>query len=247
MACPKGLPGTALWSSLTTIADVAPENNASAVTTSTVLRLMSTPRMRRYITRCHPDPSAALELYRWNAGISSGFWETMSHLEVALRNVLTERLGARHSARERPGSWLDNLDGELDSRAAREIQAARGRVAVKRKMASDGQTIAELSFGFWRFLLANQYSTTLWPDLASGFTHAPNRSRHTVEQPIRRLHEFRNRIAHHEPIWNKDLSARYSDILDVLGYIDPELRIWAMEACRVPDILKLCPVTRPHP
>lgn len=40
------------------------------------------------------------------------------------------------------------------------------------KRASDGQTISELSFGFWRFLIAKKL-TGVWPDLASGFRTHP--------------------------------------------------------------------------
>ncbi|GGQ47929.1 hypothetical protein ACFFKE_08505 [Streptomyces mutabilis] len=49
-----------------------------------------------------------------------------------------------------------------------------------------GKVIAELSFGFWRFLLARQYKTNLWPDLAGAFPYAPNRALTTVEDPVKR-------------------------------------------------------------
>jgi hypothetical protein len=54
----------------------------------------------------------------------------------------------------------------------------------------------------------------------------PDRRRGTVEEPIARLHDFRNRLAHHERIWNHSPRDRYDDLLTVAGYIDPELRLW---------------------
>jgi hypothetical protein len=114
-------------------------------------------------------------------------------------------------------------------------------VRAKKKTPTDGQIISELGFGFWRFLLARRYQSTLWPDLASGFPHAPNRARRTVEDPIVRLHEFRNRLAHHQRIWSERVEDRYQDCLLVAGYIDGDLRDWIAATSRVPDLLSQRP------
>ncbi|SDP95149.1 Abi-like protein [Actinopolyspora xinjiangensis] len=209
--------------------------------------LFGSPRMWGYSHACGGDPVAALELYRWNTRISGAFWETLSHLEIALRNVLAERLAARHAAAGRAGSWLDDPSRELDRRARRDIASARQRVRVKGKTASEGQVLSELSFGFWRFLLARRYATTLWPDLARGFPRAPGRDRAIIEQPVTRLHEFRNRLAHHERIWNQPLKERYDDITDLLGFVGDDLHDWVAAGCRVASVLATCPIERPFP
>lgn len=90
---------------------------------------------------------------------------------------------------------------------------------------TEGQTISELSLGFWRFLVARRL-TGLWPDLASAFPHAPDRKRKTVEAPLGRLHDFRNRLAHHQRIWNRDPAACYGDLLLVAGYLESEFPTW---------------------
>lgn len=203
--------------------------------------------MAVYLARCSQDAHASLELYAWNSRASATYWETLGHLEVALRNALSTRLALRHRRLQRRGSWLEDPHGELDAQAHADTAKARRRVRRKGKQASDGQLIAELSFGFWRYLLAKRYNTTLWPDLAGGFPHAPNRARITVELPITRLHEFRNRLAHHEPIWNKELVARQQDIYDVLGYLDAHLHTWVTKRCRISEVLLTCPIARPHP
>ena len=203
--------------------------------------------MQGYVDAAGGDVAAALELYRWNTQVSGAFWETLSHLEIVLRNVLAGRLGARHAAAGRPGSWLDDRAGELDGRARQDIAKARQRVRAKGKAASDAQTLAELPFGFWRFLLARRYATTMWPDLAGGFPGAPDRARTTIEQPVTRLHEFRNRLAHHERVWNQPLKHRYDDVVALLGYVDDELLTWVTAGCRVSAVLAACPIERPHP
>jgi hypothetical protein len=211
-----------------------------------ILHHFSAARTDAYIIQAGGDRSAALDLYRWNTETTGAFWDTIGYLEVALRNTLDDRLSRRHARLRRTGSWLDDSTGELDANARLDIAKARSRVAAKGKAPSDGQTISELSFGFWRFLLARRY-TNIWPDLAAGFPHAPNRSRTTVEAPVARLHTFRNRLAHHQRIWTEPLTDRYHDVLTLLGYLDPALRQWVERHSRIDAMLWICPTRRPYP
>lgn len=233
---------TDLQSSLSSIATVAATNQTPA----SVVSIISPDRLHSYITHCRGNQEAALTLYVWNTLAASTFWATLSHLEVALRNTLATRLAQRHRHKGRPGSWLDDPHNELEQRARDDIRQARDRVRLKRNTPSDGQTISELSFGFWRFLLANRY-VNLWTDLLPGFPGLPDRNRTSVEKPIKQLHQFRNRLAHHEPIWNKKLTDRYRDICNVLDYIDPDMSKWVAQNCQITSVLATCPVTRPYP
>lgn len=203
-------------------------------------RLVGAERLGSYAEACAGDHLAAVELYRWNAATGAAFWQPLGHLEVALRNSLSESLERRHAAHCRPGSWLDDPGEDLDAGARRAIAVARRRVRRKGKRPSDSQTISELGFGFWRFLITRRH-TALWPDLASAFPGAPDRRRETVEDPVARLHELRNRIAHHQRIWNRDLAARYADVLLVAGYLDADLPAWIARSCTVPALLRARP------
>jgi len=100
--------------------------------------------------------------------------------------------------------------------------------------------ISELSFGFWRFLITKKL-TGLWPDLASAFPDAPDRRRETVEEPLARLHDFRNRLAHHQRIWNRDPAARFADLLAIASYIDPALPAWISSTDTVREVLRRQP------
>lgn len=78
-------------------------------------------------------------------------------------------------------------------------------------------------------------------DLAGAFPGAPDRRRETVEDPVARLHELRNRIAHQQRVWNRDLAARYADVLLVAGYLDADLPAWIARSCAVPALLRARP------
>lgn len=202
---------------------------------------VSSERWASYDQQCGGDPAAALALYRWNGELSGAFWETLGHVEVLLRNTLAEQLATRQRRHRRGRSWLFDPATGLDQRGRDDTVKARRRVRTKGKTPSDGQIISELGFGFWRFLVARRYQATLWPDLASGFPHAPNRARRTVEDPIVRLHEFRNRVAHHERIWSEPVEDRYRDCLLLAGFIDPDLRGWIASTSHVPELLQRRP------
>lgn len=213
---------------------------ASNLPTKVLLRCFSEARLSTYLQHCNGDLGLALALYDWNTAVSGAAWEVLTHVEVALRNALATGLQRRHDHRRRPGSWLDDPGNELDVRAREDILDARRRVRRSGHAPSDGQTISELGFGFWRFLLARRY-TNLWPDLATGFPHAPNRARVTVEAPVERIHSFRNRVAHHQRIWHEPLAARYRDMITLLGFIDPDLAGWADTRARLPTLLAVRP------
>ncbi|MEV5454702.1 hypothetical protein [Streptomyces sp. NPDC052535] len=55
--------------------------------------------------------------------------------------------------------------------------------------------------------------------------------------PVKRLHKFRNRIAHHEGIWHLPLEARRDDIQTVLGFTAPAAATWVADASRIDDVL----------
>jgi hypothetical protein len=216
-----------------------PPTPTSQLSDARLLELLSAERLSTYVARCNGDLDAALRLYAWNAAVSAGFWEPLGHLEVALRNTMSAVLAERHRRNGLVGSWLDDTDRSLDGRARADIAIAR-RVRRKGKRQSDSQTISELGFGFWRFLITRRH-TALWPDLASAFPGAPDRRRETVEDPVARLHELRNRIAHHQRVWNRDLAAAYADVLLVAGYLDVALPAWIAQGRGIPTLLDARP------
>ncbi|MEP6463812.1 MAG: hypothetical protein ABJC62_10445 [Frankiaceae bacterium] len=210
-------------------------------TAGRIERAVSAERFAGYRAECGGDRVAAVELYRWNGELSGAFWETLGHVEVLLRNVLSNRLAARQERLGRPMSWLTDPTVGLDSRGREDITKARRRIHAKRKQPSDGQVISELSLGFWRFLLTRRYQGRLWPDLATGFPHAPTRNRQLVEDPVVRLHEFRNRLAHHQRVWSEPVADRYDDCLLLAGFIDPAVRDWIGASSSVPAVLRSRP------
>jgi Abi-like protein. len=79
---------------------------------------------------------------------------------------------------------------------------------------------------------------TLWrPALRGAFPHAVTLNRNGAHRPLDFLRTLRNRIAHHEPIFDRHLQQDYQSVLDLTGWISPHKRAWIEAHSRVPDLL----------
>ncbi len=65
----------------------------------------------------------------------------------------------------------------------------------------------------------------------------PWRVRADVEARMKRQHFLRNRIAHHEPIHERDLASDHRELLEVVGWICADSRAWVESASRTPTVL----------
>lgn len=103
--------------------------------------------------------------------------------------------------------------------------------------------VAELSFGFWRYLLTQRYTDPLWiPHLRHGFPGLPpHADRAAVHDSVEPLVRLRNRIAHHEPIHARDLETDAKRLIIVTGWMSGDTRRWMMTWSRIPAVLSTKP------
>ena len=99
------------------------------------------------------------------------------------------------------------------------------------------RVVSELPFGFWKYLLSKRYESSLWTQcLRHAFPGLQPQRRSLVFSSVHESHVLRNRIAHHEPIFNRDLRADSQRIFSVLEWIDVTPSIWARSLSRVESI-----------
>lgn len=210
---------------------------------------LSPDRFATYLAKTSGNREVAARLYTWNTAVSAAFYGPLQALEVALRNAMHVRLTAAYGA-----NWYDMAAVGLDKGARAKI------VQTKTDLQRDGyavdppHVIASLSFGFWVSLLGRggymdqtrtrraNYEMTLWrPALRAAFPHAAALNRSGAHTPLDYLRTFRNRIAHHEPVFHRHLQQDYQRILNVTGWISPHKRAWIEAHSRVADLLVLAP------
>ena len=206
-------------------------------------RRLSIERLRPYRVEVGGDLQRAVALYEWNATTSAAFFEVLGHFEVILRNSLHEQLTIWHAATGRLGQWYDDPAQLFDQRGRSDILKAREALASSGDVEVPGKVVAELSFGFWRFLLDKRYQATIWaPCLQKAFPHLQPRRRVDVSNPVADMNRLRNRIAHHEPIHGVPLGERHEALLQVAGYIDPGIRAWLSSLSQVRALLASRPL-----
>jgi len=143
------------------------------------------------------DRARGLDLYEWNAAVSAAVLHDLAHLEVALRNVYDRALSVAATPRGRHWTAVPRQhfgpvikrasDGSsYDANDKPRQQIAYAMRSAGGPAAPPGKVIAELSFGFWRYLSTSAHEVPLWlPHLRHGFVprDLPASSRPTGDAP----------------------------------------------------------------
>lgn len=199
---------------------------------------MSPERLGPYV-REMGDASRAVALYEWNLMVSAALFEVLGAVEVILRNALHRELEVRHLERGGTGPWYDGT--WLDEKGQQDIVVARERATNRgRDPERTGKVVAELSFGFWRYLVAKRYQATAWPALQKAFPlnpDAPSVPRRDVDDRIQRIHVLRNRVAHHEPVFRRNLDHDFADMLTLVSWVSTNAHDWLADLSRVKELL----------
>lgn len=66
-------------------------------------------------------------------------------------------------------------------------------------------------------------------------------SRKSVHTSLDYLRTFRDRTAHHKPIFDRHLKADYASLQHIAGWISPETQTWINHHSRVPELLAQSP------
>lgn len=215
---------------------------------------LSPGRLARYLVQTTGDRPRALALYEWNTQLGCALQHDLGHLEVALRNAYDTAADAHWPG---PGHWLaDDADRlfapllrtrksggakrQVDvNRRQREIIAKAVREAGGSR-ATPGKVVAQLSFGFWRYLTSSAHEKTLWVPMLH-YAYPPGTRRATVDDQVGRLHDVRNRIAHHEHLLDHDIAALHDDLRHLAGQLLPDLQQYLNATSTVQTLLRRRP------
>ncbi|WP_447991863.1 hypothetical protein [Aeromonas taiwanensis] len=166
------------------------------------------------------DDPAALLLYGWNAEVSGALLSPLHVCEVVIRNAVTEALEKLYGAR---WPWSQTFVQSLPN-TSKGYSPRQDLLSARRNAQTAGQVIPELKFVFWQKMFTSRYDVRIWvPHL---FQVMPNldttqpvaASRQSVYQDLERVRLLRNRIAHHEPIFARQLNDDYQTIHRLITY-----------------------------
>lgn len=166
---------------------------------------LSAIRLRRYLTGCGNNSKKAMTLYRKNLRLSQELFTVISCFEITLRNQINNIYTISYG-----NDWLRNsayAGGMFDRNNCRKTQKLIND-AFRRlgHNYTHHKLIAEMDFGFWRYLFANPQFNAGGTLLMRIFPAKPrstptmNYNHAFVFNELGQINDIRNRIAHHEPI-----------------------------------------------
>jgi len=206
----------------------------------TIPRVISEPRFRRYLDAENGDQRRALALYRWNSEISGALMFPMHMSEIAVRNGIHGALVRKYGER---WPWVDAFEKSLPNPGGRYYNPRKDLQRTRRGLSTTGKLVAELKFAFWENMLTSRHDGRLWRTyLVVEFSGLPqdknfSANRRHLHEEVEIIRNVRNRIAHHEPIFTRDLIAEYEIMIDVIKCRCPQTAQWVERTQKVVDLI----------
>lgn len=193
-----------------------------------VCAVLSAPRMGTYLAAAGGDQTRAVELYGWNARISSALMLPAHFAEVSTRNAVDDALTAKYGSL---WPWNATFEQSLPDSGGPAFNARRNLRSVRAVERSTGKVIAELKFVFWQTMFTARHDQRLWNrQIAALFPHAdtdnPQQLRARIYDDLETIRRLRNRIAHHEPIFARDLADDLAKMVDLCRIRSAETARW---------------------
>jgi Protein of unknown function (DUF2934) len=167
--------------------------------------------------------SRAIALYAWTARVSAALFAPLHICEVVIRNAVNDALEAVYGPL---WPWDQQFILSLPDppRSSRDYSPRRDLIAVASKQSSTGKVIPELKFVFWQRMFTHRHDVRLWNvQLKKVF---PNHDRANTVVELRKkiyadlnvVRNLRNRIAHHEPIFQRNLVQEFQRMVSLVEH-----------------------------
>ena len=200
-------------------------------------------RLGSYLRASRGELHDAFALYEWNMEASANVLSLTSMTEVVVRNALDRELTAWAARKDHDQDWFDLAP--LDVQGRQDIAKARAQAIRGKQPELHGKVIAELSLGFWRFLVEWRYFTPLWvPATHAAFPGGPDDLRvrqRAVKNRLQQLMFVRNRAAHHEPIHRRDLLKDLNAAIDLASWVCPDAGAWTRATSNLDEVVRAKP------
>jgi len=198
---------------------------------------LSNPRFDAYLANAKQDEALALELYLYNSRLAGAFIFPLGVMEITLRNSID-----RFLVRKFGDQWYSNVDFTkyLHKQYMRpKVTGLVERLEGQQEDFTRNDIVSGLTFGFWTGLLNGLYHHIWKSELSNTFPG------YNGESTILRKHQgdirakltlvktFRNRIAHHEPIYEFDARTYHSRVIDAIHLVCPVTSSWVKRNSKV--------------
>ena len=195
---------------------------------------LSAKRLSRYVTLTEGDVEQAIKWHLWNSALGAALHVPMQNFELLLRNALNDQLSAKFGE-----CWYEELYSQFHPIFQRQISSAKDELTKQARLPlQSSAVIAQFTFGAWINLIHHRYDRLLWKFcLYKAFSNQPTIfNRKLLKSSLEQIRGLRNRIAHHEPICNRELDKDFKLILEVATWISPLTANWIEHHSQFQDI-----------
>lgn len=204
------------------------ENNGA------IIKDLSDARFTPYLKNAGFNKKYAFNLYLYNARLSKAFLFPLHILEVTLRNRMNEIFSTSFNEK-----WYECK--AFRSGLSQESLDALDRGIIRAKRPNKEDIVATLTFDFWSNLFRPEYDRFVWQTNMKVLLPNTRLTRKEFEKVIRKINDFRNRIAHYEPIHKINLSEVHVVIIDILSWLSNETSHWVKHYSTVNECLRMKP------
>lgn len=163
-----------------------------------------------YLRACDGDFRKALELYEWNIDLGTELLKDIAVFEVGLRNAYDRTMA---NVWQGDFHWLLDQESPVNTPILRKRKGKTIDANVLNRQAineasrkakgtpSPNAVVSNLTLGFWSHLTDKAHERDLWiPYLHKAWPDGTNRS--DLNEKICSINKCRNRISHHEKLFN---------------------------------------------
>lgn len=195
-------------------------------------------------TKAVPVLNGALALYAWNAQVSAAMMAPLHVCEVVVRNAVSDALTAVYGP---DWPWSQVFTRSLPHPT--QGYSARGDlIKIRAAQPTTGKVIPELKFVFWQTMFTSRFDVRVWqPCLRSVMPHVDTAKtvaqlRGQIYSELDQLRKLRNRIAHHEPIFRRNLAEDFQKIGELIALRCPVTSFWMVNNQQVTSLIPQKPL-----
>ncbi|MFI7505031.1 hypothetical protein ACIBVL_42475 [Streptomyces sp. NPDC049687] len=200
---------------------------------------ISPERFQPFLHQCGGDRVRALRLYAWDSEVARALQSPLRDLEVSLRNRLHRQLVGKHGQE----AWWDVPKARPNHKGLDMLERARETLEDRRPYRPFGpcDIVAQLPFGFWVGLLGrggrDNYEMKYWNSSLRHLFREHRGGREDLYRKFQFMLTLRNRIAHHECVFQRHLERDLETALTLLRHVSPEMADRHEKYGQVPQVL----------
>lgn len=214
-----------------------------------LIEAISEPRFGTYLAARHRNCRLALALYQWNTEVCGAFLAPLQFCEVTVRNGVA---GAIERVYGPNWPWQSGFEQSLPNppvphTGPRPFNPRKELQRARRGRQTSGQVVADMKFAFWVDMFTSRHDQRLWqPHLRAEFPNLPaslstKDARQLLRDQLDKVRQFRNRVAHHEPVFRRDLAGEHDRIERLVTFRSQDAALWLKSFEGVSSLLAAYP------